>query len=413
MPKKFGTFAGVFTPSLLTILGVIMYLRLGWVVGQAGIYAAIGLIILAHIISISTGLTLSSIATDKKIKTGGIYYMLSRSLGLPIGGAIGITLFIGTAFSIALYIVGFVENFIAIEAISNFLGMEGSINDTRIIGSLVIVLLVILAYTSTSIALKAQFFILGAIALSLISIIVGIFTQADVQQTVNSINVAPEAPNLIVIFAIFFPAVTGFTAGVAMSGDLKSPKTSIPLGTLAAIGVGFVVYISLALFFALYVDRDLLINDTNFLQKIAWFSPLVIAGIWGATLSSALGGLLGAPRILQAMSIDKITPKLFAKGAGKNNEPRQALIFTFIIAELGILIGELDIIAAIVSMFYIAAYGFINLAYVLERWANSDFRPSLKIPKWIGIIGFITSVGVMFKIDTLSMGVSLLNELTF
>ncbi|RLD37257.1 MAG: hypothetical protein DRI74_07225 [Bacteroidetes bacterium] len=408
MPKKFGTFAGVFTPSLLTILGVIMYLRLGWVVGQAGIYAAIGLIILAHIISISTGLTLSSIATDKKIKTGGIYYMLSRSLGLPIGGAIGITLFIGTAFSVALYIVGFVENFIAIEAISNFLGMEGSINDTRIIGSLVIVLLVILAYTSTSIALKAQFFILGAIALSLISIIVGIFTQADVQQTVNSINVAPEAPNLIVIFAIFFPAVTGFTAGVAMSGDLKSPKTSIPLGTLAAIGVGFVVYVSLALFFALYVDRDLLINDTNFLQKIAWFSPLVIAGIWGATLSSALGGLLGAPRILQAMSIDKITPKLFAKGAGKNNEPRQALIFTFIIAELGILIGELDIIAEIVSMFYIAAYGFINLAYVLERWANSDFRPSLKIPKWIGIIGFITSVGVMFKIDTLSMGVSLL-----
>ena len=304
MPKKFGTFAGVFTPSLLTILGVIMYLRLGWVVGQAGLYITIGLIVLAHVISISTGLTLSSIATDKKIKTGGIYYMLSRSLGLPIGGAIGITLFIGTAFSIALYIVGFVENFVSIEVISNFLGMEGSINDTRIIGTIVIILLVILAYISTSIALKAQFFILGAIALSLVSIVVGVLTQSDVQEIVPSLNVASESPSLIVVFAIFFPAVTGFTAGVAMSGDLKSPKSSIPIGTLSAIGVGLVVYIALAIFFALYVDHDLLVNDTNFLVKIAWFSPLVIAGIWGATLSSALGGLLGAPRILLAMSIE-------------------------------------------------------------------------------------------------------------
>ncbi|MBN1463767.1 MAG: hypothetical protein JW922_08870, partial [Paludibacteraceae bacterium] len=408
MPKKFGTFAGVFTPSILTILGVIMYLRLGWVVGQAGLYATIGLILLAHVISISTGLSLSSIATDKKIKTGGIYYMLSRSLGLPIGGAIGITLFVGTALSIALYVVGFVENFISIEAISKFLGMQASVNVTRLIGTLVILILVILAYISTSIAIKTQFFILGAIALSLISVIVGIFNQPDIQQIAPILSKAPEAPDLIVIFAIFFPAVTGFTAGVAMSGDLKSPKTSIPFGTLAAISVGLVVYIGLAILFGLYVDRKLLINDTNFLMKIAWFSPFVVAGIWGATLSSALGGLLGAPRILQAMSLDRITPALFGKGAGKNNEPRQALIFTFIIAELGILIGELDVIAAIVSMFYIAAYGFINLAYALESWANSDFRPSLKIPKWVGVIGFIASMAVMFKIDTLAMSVSLL-----
>ncbi len=408
MSKKFGTFAGVFTPSILTILGVIMYLRLGWVVGEAGLYAAMGLILLAHVISISTGLSLSSIATDKKIKTGGIYYMLSRSLGLPIGGAIGITLFVGTAFSIALYIVGFVENFISIEAISTFLGMSGSVNDTRIIGSLVVLSLVILAYISTSIAIKAQFIILGAIGLSILSILVGIFTQTDSQPVVESIGIAAKSPDLIVIFAIFFPAVTGFTAGVAMSGDLKSPKSSIPFGTLAAIAVGLVVYIGLALLFGFYVDRDLLIQDSNFLVKIAWFSPLVIAGIWGATLSSALGGLLGAPRILQAMSLDKITPKFFGKGSGKNKEPRQALILTFILAELGILIGELDVIATIVSMFYIAAYGFINLAYVLESWANSDFRPSLKIPKWIGIIGFIASMGVMFKIDTLAMGASLI-----
>jgi len=401
--KKFGTFGGVFTPSILTILGVIMYLRLGWVVGEAGLYSTLALILIAHVISISTGLSLSSIATDKKIKTGGIYFMLSRSLGLPMGGSIGITLFLGTALSIALYIVGFVENFLSIEVIQSFLGMEGSVNDIRIIGTIVIMFLVLLAYISTSIAIKTQYFILGAIALSLVSIIVGVFINPDFQSAAPALMPSENSPNLIVIFAVFFPAVTGFTAGVAMSGDLKSPKDSIPKGTLMAIGVGLVVYLGLAFLFAFYIDRDLLINDTNFLQKIAWLSPLVIAGIWGATLSSALGGILGGPRILQAMSADKVTHRFFAKGVGDSNEPRRALVLTFILAEIGILIGELDVIAGIVSMFYIAAYGFINLAYVLERWANSDFRPSMKISIWIGIIGFVASIGVMLKLDTLGM----------
>ncbi|MCK5337819.1 MAG: hypothetical protein KAJ50_03370, partial [Bacteroidales bacterium] len=125
--KKFGAFSGVFTPSILTILGVIMYMRLGWVVGQAGIITAIGIIMLAHIISITTGLSISSIATDKKIKTGGIYYILSRSLGLPMGGSIGITMFVGTALSISLYIIGFCENFLGIEMIRNITGMGNTI----------------------------------------------------------------------------------------------------------------------------------------------------------------------------------------------------------------------------------------------------------------------------------------------
>lgn len=401
--KKFGTFGGVFTPSILTILGVIMYLRLGYVVGEAGFYAVLALIIIAHIISVSTGLSLSSIATDKKIKTGGVYYMLSRSLGLAMGGSIGITLFLGTALSIALYIVGFVENFLSIEVINQFLGMDGSINDIRLIGTIVIILLVIIAYTSTSIAIKTQFFILAAIALSLISIVVGLFVNTEYLASAPAISPTADSPDLIVLFAIFFPAVTGFTAGVAMSGDLKSPKDSIPKGTLLSIVVGFVVYIALATVFAFFVNRDLLLTDTNFLQKIAWFSPFVIAGIWGATLSSALGGILGAPRIFQAMSIDKVTPGFFAVGVGKANEPRRALILTFLLAEIGILIGELDAIARLVSMFYIAAYGFINLAYVLERWSNSDFRPTLKISIWVGIIGFAASIFVMMNLDAIGM----------
>jgi amino acid transporter len=401
--KKFGTFAGVFTPSILTILGVIMYMRLGWVVGEAGLIAAIGIIILAHIISVTTGLSISSIATDKKIKTGGLYYMLSRSLGLPMGGAIGITLFIGTAFSIALYIIGFCENFLGIGLIRDFLGLELSINDIRIIGTIVIIILVIIAFISTSIAIKIQYFILVAIGLSLISIFAGFFINTGYNPDTPVLFSREVSKPFVLIFAIFFPAATGFTAGVAMSGDLKNPKKSIPIGTLGAIITGLIIYLLLAFGFAFFVNRDLLVSDYNFLLKIAWFSPLVIAGVWGATLSSALGGILGGPRILQAISKDKITPKIFSKGHGKNKEPRNALIFTFLIAEIGILIGDLDIIARLVTMFFIAAYGFINLAYALESWASSDFRPSLKVSKWVGIIGFITSFAVMFKLDTIAM----------
>jgi len=152
--KKFGAFGGVFTPSILTILGVIMYMRLGWVVGQTGIRGSLIIILLAHIISVTTGLSISSIATDKKIKSGGIYYMLSRSLGLPMGGAIGIAIFIGTALSISLYIIGFTENFLGIESISAFLNMEASLNSYRLIGTTVVILLCILALISTSLAIK-------------------------------------------------------------------------------------------------------------------------------------------------------------------------------------------------------------------------------------------------------------------
>lgn len=392
--KKFGTFEGVFTPSILTILGVIMYMRLGWVVGNAGLLGAIVIIVLAHVIAVTTGLSVSSIATDKKIGAGGIYYVLSRSMGIPIGGSIGIALYVGTSLSIALYLIGFAESF------NDYFGFGTAINDIRLTGTLALVGLTVLALISTSLALKTQFLILSAIVISLIAIFFG--TSNFEPETVQLL--APKnAVSMEVVFAIFFPAVTGFTAGIAMSGDLKDPKSSIPKGTLMAIGVGLVVYIVLAVFLANKVNSEVLISDYNILMKIALFSPAVVAGIWGATLSSAIGGILGGPRILQAMSIDKITPKIFGKGNGENNEPVNALLLVFFIAQAGILIGELDVIARVVSMFYLTAYGFINISYFLESWANPDFQPTFKIKRWIGLLGFIACFAVMFKLDTLAM----------
>ncbi len=401
--NKFGAFSGVFTPSLLTILGVIMYMRLGWVVGEAGLIATIGIILIAHIISVTTGLSISSIATDKKIKAGGIYYMLSRTLGLPMGGAIGITLFLGTALSISLYIVGFAESFLSIPAIADFLHLQPGVESYRIVGTAVIIFLVVLAFISTSLAIKSQYVVLAAIVLSLVSIFVGFFIHPELLPKKPLMGLASDGVSLEMVFAIFFPAVTGFTAGVAMSGDLKDPKKNIPVGTILAIIVGFVVYMAMAIGFALFVNRSLLINDTNAVLKIAWVPALVVAGIWGATLSSALGGILGGPRILQALSKDKVMPKIFGKGYGDNNEPRNALIMISLIAEGGILIGELNLIAGVVTMFYLASYGFINLAYVLESWASTDFRPSFKVSRVFGIVGFVFAFAIMFKLDMLSM----------
>ncbi|MEO1652663.1 MAG: amino acid permease, partial [Bacteroidota bacterium] len=160
---------------------------------------------------------------------------------------------------------------------------------------------------------------------------------------------------------------------------------------------------------AFNIDPQLLRSDTNILQKIALIDPsLVLAGIWGATLSSALGGILGAPRILQAMSVDRVTPKVFGKGVGKSNEPRNALILTFIIAEAGILIGELDAIAEVVSMFYLAAYGFINFACLLESWASSDFRPQFKISPLISLVGTISIFFAMVFLNLTAMLVAVL-----
>ncbi|MEC8286674.1 MAG: Na-K-Cl cotransporter, partial [Bacteroidota bacterium] len=171
--KKFGTFSGVLTPSLLTILGVIMYMRLGSVVGySSGIFQVVLIIVFSHLISVTTGLSVSSIATDKKIDKGGIYYMLTRSLGLPIGGAIGLTIFFATALSIALYLIGFSESLIPVLNDAFGIG-EITVNKLRLIGTIALLLVLAVAYISTSFALKIQYVILALIILSLGSIFLG------------------------------------------------------------------------------------------------------------------------------------------------------------------------------------------------------------------------------------------------
>lgn len=371
-----------------------MYMRLPFIVGEAGLWLTLGIIVVAHIISITTGLSISSMATDKKVEAGGPYYIISRSLGLPIGGTLGLALFVGLSFSISLYLIGFSESYLP------FMGYEVSIQNIRIVGSIALLALTVITFISTSLAIKAQFFILGAIALSIISILFG---SHDFVPEAPLFKSSSSAVSLMVLFGIFFPAVTGFSAGVSMSGDLEDPKKSIPKGTIAAIAVGFIIYVVLAIFLAVSIDRNALITDPQILLNISWIPELVIAGVWGATLSSALGSILGAPRILQAISVDKITPRIFAKGVGATNEPRNAVILAFIIAEAGILIGELDVIARIVSIFFITTYGFLNISAAFEKWTSTEFRPDFKVSGWISLLGAIACLVVMIQLDFVAM----------
>ncbi len=395
--KKFGAFGGVFTPSILTILGVIMYLRLPWVVGNAGLFWALGIVIVAHVISVTTGLSISSIATDKRVGAGGPYYVISRSLGLPLGGTIGLALFIGLSFSISLYIIGFSESFIPFIGQYVDGGLELNLTNIRLFGTGTIVLLTIITFISTSLAIKTQYIILAAIVLSLVSI-----GMAPAPPPVEPLLEPPGELNLPLLFGIFFPAVTGFTAGVNMSGDLKDPKRAIPIGTIAAVAVGLIVYIALSVFLAFRIQLPTE-QDPELLTNSARWPVLVLGGIWGATLSSALGSILGAPRILQSMSSDGVTPRFFAKGTGETNEPRRALLLAFLVGEAGILIGELDAIARVVSMVFLALYAVINISFAVESWVSPDFRPSFRISRWFGVLGASTCALVMIQLDPAAM----------
>lgn len=392
--SKFGTFGGVFTPSILTILGVIMYLRLPWVIGEVGLMLGLGIIAVAHVISWTTGLSISSIATDKKVGAGGPYYIVSRSLGLPIGGTLGLALFVGLSFSISLYIIGFCESFLAVADI------EPTPTNIRLAGTVVMLVLTGVTLVSTAFAIKTQYIILALIGVSLVSIAFGGSSPAP--ESIHT-QAPADGADLGTVFGIFFPAVTGFTAGVNMSGDLKDPKRSIPAGTIAAIGTGMLVYVGLAVFIAARVDVSSMRNSTDILSAIALFPPAVVAGIWGATLSSALGSILGAPRILQALGGDRVVPRFFAKGHGKTNEPRNALLLAFALGEAGVLIAELDAIARIVSMVFLTTYGFLNLSCTAERLASPDFRPSFKIPLLVSIVGAGTCALVMIQLDFAAM----------
>lgn len=393
--RRFGTFSGVFTPSILTILGVVMYLRFGWVVGNAGLGGAIVIVLISHLISGTTALSISSISTNRSVGAGGAYYIISRSLGAPSGAAIGIPLFLGQALSVSFYVVGFVET---LDALVPNLPL-------RLTGIAICTLLAGLSLKSAALALKAQYIVMAAIAISLVSFALG--TRPDPPSNMGW-SAPPGSASFAEVFAVFFPAVTGIMAGLGMSGDLKEPRRSLPRGTMYAVLAGLLIYLAFPFWLAKNASLDELAHNNSIVWEIARFPSLIYLGVWGATLSSAIGSLLTAPRTIQALAVDGLAPRFLARGSGPYNEPRIALLATYLLSVIGVLIGNLDLIAGVLSMFFLATYGLTNLACGLERFAaNPSFRPTFRIPAWLSLAGALGCFYVMSIIDLPAMIVAL------
>ncbi|HOD11855.1 MAG TPA: amino acid permease [Candidatus Omnitrophota bacterium] len=387
--QRFGTFEGVFVPSLLSIFGVIMYLRLSWVVGQVGIIAALIIIIASNMISLLTGFSVSSIVTNIRIGHGGAYSIITKSLGAEAGGAIGLPLYLAQAISMAFYVVGFAECWINVFPQHSFL----------IVCLLAWFFILWISYCSARIAFRTQYFILGIIILSLISIFLGQKTSLSSAQPTGTPFVS--SGNFFVAFAVFFPAVTGFMSGLSMSGELEEPKKSIPIGTLLATGLSFVIYLMLAVWLSLQAGREELVHNTNIIVDIGRWPALVIAGIMGATLSSAINMCVTAPRTLFALSQSKVFPllKVFAH-RNKKDEPTTAILLTAFIALVTILAGTLNQVATILTMFFLITYGLINFSVFVEQWIGiASFRPSFRVPRIVPLAGWVGCLSVMFLIN--------------
>lgn len=396
--RKFGTFGGVFTPTILTVLGAIMYLREGWVVGNAGLGGAWLIIILANVITFSTGLSISSVATNIRVRAGGAFSIISQSLGLEVGGSISVPFYFAQAISVAFYIFAFTEGWQRVFPTHP---------DTAVVFiSFAVVFAVV--FISANFAVRTQYLILAVLGFSLFSVFLGSFAlggRPGFTQTPTLIGDFVDG-NFWLTFAIFFPAVTGILAGVNMSGDLKDPRESIPKGTMTAVGLSFIIYMVLAFWYArVATPAELLANPTVVVDKAFW-GPAVLAGILAATFSSALTSMMGAPRILQAMAEHDIIPRgsIWAK-TSPGGEPRPAMYLTAAIAlgglVFGLAVGEngLNTIAPLMSMFFLAAYAMLNGVVLLEQYMGLiSFRPLFRVSLLIPLIGLIGCLFAMFLI---------------
>ena len=397
--KTFGTFSGVFTPTTLTILGVIMYIRQPWVVGNAGVVGALAIVLLSVAITFTTALSLSSITTNVRIGSGGAFSLISQSLGLEIGGAIGIPFYFAQAIAVAMYIFGFREGLQTLTP-----GINPFILDIGIF-----ILVMTIAFISTSFAFKIQYVILGIIVLSLVSIYGALFVN-DLNFNVEWFGKYPgsiennfKGSSFWIVFAVFFPAVTGVMAGANMSGDLTNPRKSIPVGTLSSVVITTVIYVSLIFVAAVIADPTELAANYNIFIDKALYGPIVLAGLLGATLSSALGSFVGAPRILLALGEKNILPKSkFLSKLSKRGEPVNAMLITAVIVLFGISLRNLNTIAPILTMFFMITYAMVNIVALVEQTLGlPSYRPTLKIPTIVPAIGALGSIAIMFVMNVL------------
>ncbi len=378
-----------------------MYLRFGWIVGNLGLGLTIVIILVSSAITFITALSASAIATNMKVGVGGEYYMISHSLGLELGGAIGIPLFLCRTLSVTFYSFGLAESILTIIPLS----VELPSYFTQVLTIVFIVIITAVSGRSAAAALKVQVPIMMVVGLSIVALLAGALTgETRTPEFLASYRSAPEG--FWYVFAVFFPAVTGFAAGIGMSGDLKDPRKSIPKGTLLAVATGTAVYLLVPFLFGITGKisfEELAVPGVQSWTNVAVLGPwLIYPGMLGAIISSAFGSALGGPRVLQALAKDGIAPGIFSR-LSSNGQPLIATVFTGIIALSAVAFGGLNAVAQFVTVLFLTLYVTINLSATIEQLVgDTSYRPTINVPWYVSLIGAMGATFIMLLINPLA-----------
>lgn len=395
-----GTFGGVFTPSILTILGLVLFLRVAYVVGSVGLTQALIILGLATSVSVLTSISLAVVATNMKVGGGGEYFLISRTLGVEFGGAVGVVLYLAISVSIAFYAIGFAEAVVAASDSESTMWI-------RVVAAVLVLLLAGIGFVGADLATRLQYLVMVLLLVALGSFLFGAIGDFDADRLSDNVGSPDSGVGFWEAFAIFFPAVTGFSQGVAMSGDLRTPGKSITRGTFAAVGFSTVVYLATVVLLAGAAPAAVLVEETTTIMgDLSLAGWTMLAGVLAATVSSALASTLGGPRVLQRLGEDRVLPGLdhFAVGSGTGNNPRRALAVSVVIALVTVAAGDLNVIAPIISMFFLTSYAMINYATYFEfRAGSTSFRPRFR---WgdhrASLAGTLLCVGAIVAINPLA-----------
>lgn len=383
--SKLGTYIGVFRPTLLTILGAIMFLRFGYVVGHAGLFGALLILLMTYVITGTATLSFSSITTNIRLKTGGVFALVSQSLGLEAGGALGLPLYFAQVMGSVLCIYGFAEGWA-------FLYPE---HNTKMVILTVYAGGLLLAFISEKMVLQLQFLVLLALIIAFISMFGSLSEMKKFQNP--EVWGSFKGVDLWVLFAVFFPAGTGIKVGASLAGKLEDPRRSIPIGTMAAWAVSFVVYALLIIWYAVVASpKELQTNYLIALDRALW-GPAVLIGLLATCASGAISLILTASADLAALGRHGIVPKgRFLAKSSRGGNTRNATLVTGGVIACGLLLGDLNRVASLITMFYLITYATLNIVVLIEQSLGLlSFRPTFKVPIWVPALGTITSVFAM------------------
>lgn len=373
-PVLFGTWDGVFTSCLINIFGVIVFLRSGWMVAEAGVICAVLIVLSTVFVALVSVLSAVGICERCRVESGGVYFLLSHVLGSRFGGALGLLYCFGQAVGCALNVLGFGES------MAGLLGFDGTSSSTnawlvRAIAGLAVLLLSAINMAGVKWVVKLQFMLLLVLLLAGLDLVVGSFIHTDSENGFDgwlhgrlTENLAPaysDGHSWFTVFGVFFPTVTGILSGINMSGDLRAPSVNIPTGTLSALATGAALYLTFVLVLGATCDRAALLQDYLMAARVSALSLLLLAGLYVSSMSSCLGAMYGTPRVLQSIALGKVIPGMgpLGTGRGPNKVPLHALAVVAFVTLAFIMVGDINTLAPIVTMPYLLTYACVDYSY--------------------------------------------------